>query len=608
MSQQEAHIPGSFAEWIVRSLDGTITDEQFASLDREIATNTAARMYYLEFIATYVGLVDLAGVLPKAESIVGTDAVSGPDGPLEQLDAAPGIVERRTPEAARNQDEGALRIGADVSEQDKVREIERYARQQLAAFLAEEHQQRREPDVTGAGWDLWDAVSRATQTAGRLWATGTRVAKTAGTFLLVVGVAVVIGLYIHAHRTLGVLVDSVDAKWDVAIESTGKLQPGRMTLEEGYARIRLKKGAEVILQAPSTFSLQTTNRMFLDNGWLTAKVPPAARGLTIRTPASSFVDHGTEFGLLVGGQSSAEIHVFDGRVGLTSRGNADAAGERQELSEGQAATIDVNGQVNRMAVKSRPHLFVRDMPSGGGFGIPGKRLGLADMIGGGNGLDIGQLGQGIDPTTGQTTAQRKLIKKASAGYVETPSLLFVDGVFVPDANSGPIVITSTGIVFDECPTTCGLCYESINNGAIFRPGSRPAHPGSLLGHVYDSKARPSISMHPNAGITFDLDKIRACTPDARIVRFRALCGLSETVARYFDREWDPRQIKADFWVLIDGHVRFSQKLGAVPPQAQQIDMPIEPADRFLTLAVTNPGDYLYCWGMFAEPMLELTRN
>ena len=167
---QEAHIPVHFAEWIVRSLDGTITDEQFALLDREIATNAAARMYYLEFIATYVGLVDLAGVLPKPESIVGTDALSATDTPLEQLGTAPGIVERRTPKAARNHDEGALRIGADAPEQERVREIERYARQQLAAFLAEEHEQRRESDVAGGGWDLWDAVSRATQNAGRLWA------------------------------------------------------------------------------------------------------------------------------------------------------------------------------------------------------------------------------------------------------------------------------------------------------------------------------------------------------------------------------------------------------------------------------------------------------
>ena len=58
---REHQMPPDFMEWIVRSLDGTVTPEQFAQLDHEIATNDQARAYYLEFITTYVGLMALMG-------------------------------------------------------------------------------------------------------------------------------------------------------------------------------------------------------------------------------------------------------------------------------------------------------------------------------------------------------------------------------------------------------------------------------------------------------------------------------------------------------------------------------------------------------------------
>jgi hypothetical protein len=248
------------------------------------------------------------------------------------------------------------------------------------------------------------------------------------------------------------------------------------------------------------------------------------------------------------------------------------------------------------------------MPTGSGFGIPGKRLDLADMIGGGNGLGTGILGQGINPSTGEITPTRTVVGGLDRGFIEAPSLLFVDGVFIPDSNDGTAVISSTGIVFENCPKTLGKCYETIINGAMFRAGSLELHFGRLAGRIYGTKDSPSIGMHPNAGITFDLGAIRSSMLNVEISRFRALCGVSETAAKYAERDSDPKMIQVDFWVLTDGRTRFHKKLRAVPSQAEQIDIPIGPNDRFLTLATTNPGNYLYCWSMFAEPMLELMKK
>lgn len=576
-------IPPDFAEWVIRSFDGTITPEQFAQLDHEIATNDKARAYYLELITTHVGLVDLVGGLPRAETLMGAEC--------------------GTPEVA-----GDLRLEPQTPSEERIREIERFASQQLAEFLAQ--QQREGLELKSApGWDLWAAIEGAAHTAQYAAATGARLVKAAMICLLVLSALAVVGLYFYAHRTLGVLVGSADAKWDVPIEPTGQLRAGRRTLEEGYARIRLKEGAEVIVQAPSTFDLRTTNRMFLERGWITALVPPAAAGFVVRTPQSSVVDFGTEFGLLAGDAGNTEVHVFDGRIEFEHSSGAGTAGARERLVKDEAMTVDAEGRATRVSLRDRARLFSRTLPAAGGFGIPGKRLGLADMVGAGNGLDTGVWGQGLDASTGQIASRRTALKKSDNGFTAVPSLPFIDGVFVPGGQDSSGIVTSTGLVFEAGPKTSGTSYEAIVNGASFQVGSSgEIHSGCLAGQTYDTRIHPSLGMHPNAGITFDLDAIRDAMPEAQIRRFHARCGVSENVVRFAQRDADPNTIAVTFWVLLDGQPRFAKTLGVVPAQSESIDVPIDSRSRFLTLVTTTPGEYRYCWALFAEPALELTKE
>ncbi|MCU0918018.1 MAG: FecR domain-containing protein [Planctomycetes bacterium] len=595
-------LPADFAEWIVRSLDGTITPEQFAQLDQEIASNDRARAYYLEFVTTYVGLMALMGGLPAAQTLVGAaEPETGPG-------TAPPVVEIPAPGRPARQDRGDLRVGPDSSEQDRIREIERLANRQLAEFLARERQ-TESPASRPAGWDWWSALCEAAQTGQRFMAVGARMVKAAVVCLVILGVLSIVGLYVYSHRTLGLLMDAAHAKWDVPLEPTGKLRAGRITLEEGYARIRLNKGAEVLLQAPSTFDLRSTNRMFLESGWITARVPPAASGFTVRTPVSSIVDFGTEFGLLAGESGNTEVHVFDGRIEFEHAGGADTARTRQKLTRDEAVTVDAAGHARRVPVLERPRLFSRVLPAAESFGLPGKRLGLADMVGAGNGLDTGIWGQGLDASTGQIASRRTILKKNDNGFTAVPALPFIDGVFVPDSSDGSAIVTSTGLSFAPCPKTSGTSYEAIVYGASFQVGSAgEIHYGRLAGRTYDTRSHPSIGMHPNAGITFDLDAIRSAMPETVIRRFQARCGVSENVVRFAERDADPAAIQVTFWVLVDGQPQFSRTLGVVPAQAEPIDVPIHPGNRFLTLATTTPGEYRYCWALFAEPALELTRR
>lgn len=107
---QEGQIPTNFAEWVIRSLDGTISAEEFAQLDPEIATNETARAYYWELITIHVGLVDLVGGLPRAEALVNMDR----------------------PHAENT---AAVRVPPEGADQERIRELERRASRLLDGQL-----------------------------------------------------------------------------------------------------------------------------------------------------------------------------------------------------------------------------------------------------------------------------------------------------------------------------------------------------------------------------------------------------------------------------------------------------------------------------------------
>ena len=92
-----------------------------------------------------------------------------------------------------------------------------------------------------------------------------------------------------------------------------------------------------------------------------------------------------------------------------------------------------------------------------------------------------------------------------------------------------------------------------------------------------------------------MPNIRNAIPETRIGPFRSRCDVSENAARCARQAGvDPNTIEVTFWVLLDGQPQFSRALGVVPAQSEQIDVPIGPRDRFLTLATTTPGEYRYC--------------
>ena len=120
------------------------------------------------------------------------------------------------------------------------------------------------------------------------------------------------------HAYVAQVARTVDCRWDESKPTPYRgefLSMGQeLRLRSGLAELVFDSGARVILQGPATFEIDSENGGALPVGKLTANVPHQAIGFTIETPHADVVDLGTEFGVEVDEQGTAEVHVFVGAV------------------------------------------------------------------------------------------------------------------------------------------------------------------------------------------------------------------------------------------------------------------------------------------------------
>jgi hypothetical protein len=319
----------------------------------------------------------------------------------------------------------------------------------------------------------------------------------------------------------------------------------------------------------------------------------------VRTPTGTVVDYGTEFGVLVNDLGETEALVYKGKVGLRSGSDPIRSVTSLMLTEGQAGAVDSAGSVVSRAF--RPGQVVRQISKTPSFGIPGRRLDLSDVVGGGNGFGTGRVGTAISPIGGERVELAEADRNGSRRFVPVTWHDFIDGVFVPDGELSRVV-SSEGHVFGECPAT-----NNIYNIEITNIGDASCGQQLLDGLAYGSQGRPCILMHANLGITFDLAQIASANPGSMPARFQAGFGVSESATN--------RPCNADFWVLVDGQLRFSRTGVRRKGMAGRIDVALARGDRFLTLITTDGGDADgpaaphrstdSDWCVFAEPALEL---
>lgn len=167
---------------------------------------------------------------------------------------------------------------------------------------------------------------------------------------------------------------SSDARWasqqNAAMLGIGLQSGRRLRLTSGLAEIVFESGAKVIMQAPVTFMLDGQNAASLQDGKITAYVPPEAKGFTVQSENVTVVDLGTEFGMHVMGKLGAEVHVFTGVVEaeLVPRGD----GSSPELKKSTPLRLEKDvalrvapQSVTVMNKPADPDQFVRRMPGAG---------------------------------------------------------------------------------------------------------------------------------------------------------------------------------------------------------------------------------------------------
>ncbi len=400
----------------------------------------------------------------------------------------------------------------------------------------------------------------------------------------------------------------------------------KLALAAGLLEITYNAGARVILEGPCTYRVESRAGGYLTLGKLTAKVEkreegggnreegglaasaasakPQAADFFVKTPTAIVTDLGTEFGVAVSEKGDTTSHVFVGRVRVRIVGE----GRQKEalLRAGESARIEKGaGRADtRLLLKDNVGAlpkFARRIPE------PAKYVDLLDVVAGGNGMG-GRREQGIDPTTG--VYEPTFVTEHRSGdhrYAPVSWSKLIDGVFIPDGGAGPVQVDSAGQTFAGFPKTSDETYGSLWSRAadVAPENSVPGHQNWVYVLGRDKRLMPEgrglLCMHANQAITFDLEAVRRMHARLRPSRFRATVDLGDA------HNVDPHaEGMADFWVLVDGRLKFKRMRLRPQDGAVKVDVEIGAGERFLTLAVTDGGNTNAAdWAVFGDPVLEM---
>lgn len=123
----------------------------------------------------------------------------------------------------------------------------------------------------------------------------------------------------------------------VGMPSDGILNAGHYELE-GSICLLFRNGASVEITGPAKFDVKNSLLMELQLGSARVHAPESAKGFLVAIPGMEVRDIGTEFGISVAEDRSAEVHVFLGSVELLCSG-----AEPRLLEEGNAISWEGKG-------------------------------------------------------------------------------------------------------------------------------------------------------------------------------------------------------------------------------------------------------------------------
>lgn len=213
--------------------------------------------------------------------------------------------------------------------------------------------------------------------------------------------------------------------------------------------------------------------------------------------------------------------------------------------------------------------------------LTGEGLDLADMIGGGDGHGSGAKGRGIDLRTGNITTEKlgyhrdiQANRLQKVNWTdEAKANGFVQWVFVPDGRT-PVNVAYKQEV-KGVPATSEHAWDAIRNGPL-----NAQRATTINGVDYATQGHSILGLHANAGVTFDLDKIR---------KANGLGALRLTGVVGFGAAENAAATRADITVLVDAELKF-QRLKLRKNESAPLDVAIAPRAKTLTLVATDGGD------------------
>ncbi|MBN1396120.1 MAG: NPCBM/NEW2 domain-containing protein [Pirellulales bacterium] len=436
-----------------------------------------------------------------------------------------------------------------------------------------------------------------------------------------------------------------DCRW--ANEETQTVVGASVPLAREYAlisgllQITYKTGARVILEGPCTYKVDSTVGGYLKTGKLTARVETKGSGFRVQgsghsplfavcTPTAIITDLGTEFGVEVSENGDTTSYVFEGKIVVKAgiRGFGDSGIREVQLGAGESVMVGrvrethqdsgtASQDMVRFTQTATPPKFVRRLYE------PPKQLDLLDIVAGGNGTG-NRRERGIDPSTGkQDTWFLEVNYNSDSQYHSVKWHSFIDGVFIPYVPTfrfQKVQIDSSGNAYDGFTddrdidgvrTTCTVSGKTIG-GIWARAVDKYSAKGDTdtsgwiyvmgKGEQYMPSGRGLLGMHASTGITFDLEAMRKTFVGVRPASFQATIGLGDGPRTYPELSG-----MADIWIFIDGQLKWKRLNFCHKDGAAQIDIPLKPNDRFLTIATTNGlnGTYYVDWIVFGDPVLRM---
>ena len=139
-----------------------------------------------------------------------------------------------------------------------------------------------------------------------------------------------------------------------------------MRCTNGSFTVRLEGGAMVSLAAPAIFRIIDGSTIRVEQGKLSGFVPDEDMRLIVLTPGMQIEDLGTRFGVSVDGSKATDLHVFEGKVELTSED-----GGSEVLTEGHAIRHETGQPWKISAISLNWEIFPKS-PHPSAVAVPGK--------------------------------------------------------------------------------------------------------------------------------------------------------------------------------------------------------------------------------------------